>query len=130
LIRQGGLDASEELEQVRRYLAVGLAAVINLFNPSTLFVHGKLFSAAEDFFSRLIEETRKRALPPSFADCRIVQARGSKRQGAIAAIIEHLTDSVVPAALVMGSAYPNGNGHEAAVSSNGAALSTLETPSS
>ncbi len=92
----GKLDAREELRRTCRYLSIGVAAVINLFNPSTLFLHGKLFSADPTLFPCLIEETEKRALPPSFADCRMVQAQGSKRQGAVAAIIEHLTDLVAP----------------------------------
>ncbi len=96
MLETGELTADEELRQISRYLAIGLAAVINLFNPSTLFIHSRLFSADRTLLHRLIEETGKRALPPSFAHCRIVQARGSKRQGAIAAIIDHLTESVVP----------------------------------
>ena len=99
LIRTSELDFNAEVQRTCRYLAVGVAAVINLFNPSTLFVHGKLFTAAPGLFECVLEETRQRALPPSFADCRIVQARGSKRQGAVAAIIEHLTESVVPGLL-------------------------------
>lgn len=97
LTRRGEISPKEELDRLCCYLAVGLAAVINLFNPSSLFVHGGLFALDADFFPRLIEETRMRALPPSFLDCRIIQARGSKRQGAIAAIIEHLIDTIVPA---------------------------------
>jgi predicted NBD/HSP70 family sugar kinase len=96
LAREGEPAAAEELRRACCYLAVGMAAVINLFNPSTLFVHGSLLAAGEEFFAALTEETRKRSLPPSFADCRIVRARGSKRQGAVAAIIEHVTESVVP----------------------------------
>lgn len=105
LIRTSELDFRPELQRTCRYLAVGVAAVLNLFNPSTLFVHGKVFGAAPGLFESVIEETRRRALPPSFADCRIVQARGSKRQGAVAAIIEHLTESVVPA-LISESGFP------------------------
>jgi predicted NBD/HSP70 family sugar kinase len=97
LAQDGDAVATAELDLTCRYLAIGLAAAINLFNPSTLFVHGRLFEADGNLFRRLIEETGKRALPPSFADCRIIQARGSKRQGAVAAVIEHLTNSVVPA---------------------------------
>ena len=96
LLEQGELNADAEMDRICRYLAVGLAAVINLVNPSTLFVHSRLFSADKTLLHRLVAETGKRALPPSFADCHIVQARGSKRQGAIAAIIDHLTESVVP----------------------------------
>ena len=96
LIRSGEIDAKAEMHRTCRYLAVGVAAVINMLNPSTLFVHGELFSADAALFGAMVEETRQRALPPSFADCKIVQARGSKRQGAIAAVIEYLTNGVAP----------------------------------
>lgn len=95
----GSLDPAWELARVGRYLAVALAGVINLFNPTTIFIHGKLFALDERLFPRVLEETRRRALPPSFDECRIVQARSSKRQGAIAAIVEHLTHSLSPALL-------------------------------
>ena len=67
-----------------------------------LRAHGRrhladMFAADPGLFGRLIAETKKRALPPSFADCRIVQAHVSKRQGAIAAIIEYLTNAAIPA---------------------------------
>lgn len=96
LAQAGDLDVSWEVARVGRYLAVALAGVINLFNPSAVFVHGKLFTLDEGLFPRVLEETRRRALGPSFDDCRIIRARGSKRQGAIAAMIEHLTNSLVP----------------------------------
>lgn len=96
LARAGQLSPGEELERTCGYLAIGLAAVINLFNPSTLFVHGRLFALDEGVFARVVEEAGRRALPPSFAGCRIVLARGSKQQGAIAAVVEHVTRSVAP----------------------------------
>ena len=70
--------------------------MINLFNPATLFVYGRLFELEDDLFARVCNEARRRSLGPSFADCELVRARGSKRQGAIAGIIEYLTDSLVP----------------------------------
>jgi N-acetylglucosamine repressor len=96
LVRAGDLDLREECRELIRYLAIGLATVINIFNPSRLFIHGQIFDADEHLFGRVLEETRTRALSPAFADCRIVRAKGSKRQGAVASIIQHLMDSVVP----------------------------------
>lgn len=117
MARAGEYVPGRELQRTRRYLAIGLAAVINLFNPSTLFVHGRLFELSGSVFPDLLDDTRARALPPSFADCRIVLARGSKRQGAVAAILEHLTEAVVPVGAgesLMGGALGNGrNGHGA-----------------
>lgn len=97
LVRSGEVAAGAEIGDLARFMAIGLAAVINIFNPATLFVYGRVFKADEALFPLVLEETARRALRPSFAECRIVQARGSKRQGAIAGIIQHLTESLAPA---------------------------------
>lgn len=89
-------ELEAELETLSEYLAVGIAAVINLFNPASLCVHGRLFELDETLFAKVVRKTSERALAPSFADCQIVQARGSKRQGAVAAIVEHLFDALMP----------------------------------
>lgn len=94
--RAGVFVLPEEVRRLSEYLAVALAAVLNLFNPSSLFVHGRAFELDSSLFGEVLRKTERRALAPSFADCKIVQARGSKRQGAIAAIIEHIVDRRVP----------------------------------
>lgn len=96
LLQNSPQQFEAELDRACNYMAVAFSAVINLFNPSNLFVHGRFFSISPEIFPRIVEMTKKRTLPPSFEDCRIVQAKGSKRQGAIATMIEHLTNSVVP----------------------------------
>jgi N-acetylglucosamine repressor len=88
---EGRLQIPDELERVLQYLAVGLAGVINIFNPSKVFLYGKFLDAGPDLFARLLELTRGRALAPSFADCEIIRARGNKRLGAIAGVIDWLT---------------------------------------
>jgi N-acetylglucosamine repressor len=65
--------------------------VVNIFNPSKVFIYGRLLDVQPDLFDRLLELTRPRALAPSLADCEIIRARGSKRLGAIAGIIHRLT---------------------------------------
>lgn len=97
LTRTGQLDAISEVDRTCEYLAIAIAAVINIFNPSILFVHGRLFGLGDGLFSRLEARARERALKPSQAECQILLARGSKRQGAVAGILQHLTDSLVPA---------------------------------
>ncbi|MDB5309606.1 MAG: nagC [Gemmataceae bacterium] len=94
LAKTGRVDLGPELREAVRYLAVGVAAVINLFNPSTLFIHTRLFEIDPGLFEAVVDQAGTRALPPSFADCRIVRAKGSKRQGAVAGIIQHLTNAV------------------------------------
>jgi predicted NBD/HSP70 family sugar kinase len=87
----GRLDIDAELDEVVAYLGVGLAAVINLFNPARLFVYGRLFDAKPGLFERVVEETGRRALRPSREDCQVIRARGNKRLGAVAAAIHPLT---------------------------------------
>src|SRR5262245_19760995 len=94
LCRSGKVDLAAELDDVCRYLALGVAAVINLFNPSRLFVHGRLFEADEALFARVVEKASRRALGPSFADCQVVRATGQKHLGAVAGIIQHLTSAI------------------------------------
>ncbi len=91
LIQSGEVEAGHEMELVLQYLAIGLATIINVFNPSKLFVYGRLLDAGPFLFERLLELTRQRALAPSMAECEIIRARGNKRQGAVAGIIQRLT---------------------------------------
>ncbi len=92
-VRQKRLSVGRELNRVTRHLAYALATAINLFNPSTLFVCSRLFDLDTGLFDRLVDQTGRLAMRPSFEQCRIERARGSKREGAVAGIIEHLTDS-------------------------------------
>jgi len=93
LVRTNELNVTTELDQVWRQLVFALVTTINLFNPQTLFIHSRMFDIDASIFERLIESTESMALASSFRGCRIERARGSKREGAIAGIIEHLTDS-------------------------------------
>jgi N-acetylglucosamine repressor len=96
LARSRAVDLSEELHAIGGYLAIGVAAVMNLFNPAVVFVHSPLFDIDPGLLNRIAERASERALPPSFAECRLLRAEGSKRQGAVAGIIQKLMDSVAP----------------------------------
>lgn len=93
--RAGEIDVGAELNEVLSHLAFAVTTAINLYNPERLYVCSRLFDLGDHVLSRLIELTETRALRPSFNGCRIERARGSKREGAISVIIEHLTDSRV-----------------------------------
>lgn len=95
-IRDGSIVADDELERTIEHLAMAASAVINVFNPSTLFVHGVMLSTKDDVYSRFLDHVAQAALTPSLAACRIVKARGSKRTGALAGIIEHVTSTILP----------------------------------
>ncbi len=96
LVRSGEIDAEAELRSVCHYLAIAIAASINLFNPSTLFVHGRLFDTRPGLFAEVCDLARRRALGPSVADCSIRRAHWTKAQGAVAAAIYHILNSWGP----------------------------------
>lgn len=96
LVRDGHEAAIQELNKVCEYLAIAIAAAINLWNPATLFVHGRLFDVREDLFETVCTLTRGRTLAPSLADCRILRARWSKQKGAVAGVIHYLIDAHGP----------------------------------
>ncbi|MEZ6133101.1 MAG: ROK family transcriptional regulator [Planctomycetaceae bacterium] len=95
-LRQGQLQAPEEVNRVSEYLAIALAATINLYNPSTVFVHNRLFSISEGTMQQVIRMARCRSLDPSFDGCRILAATATKSQGAIAAVVHQLTRAAGP----------------------------------
>jgi len=94
--QSGRVDAAALVERTVDYLAIAVAAVINIFNPSTLFLHGKLLGSDPSIFDSVLKEAQKRALKPSFADCKILQSQGNKRLGAVAGIIQKLADELAP----------------------------------
>ncbi len=94
LVQSGRGPLAGELHETAKYLSIAVAAVVNLFNPTTVFIHSKLFAADDDLFQRVVDLTAKRALGPSFADCRILRAKGTKLQGAVAAAVQRVTNAV------------------------------------
>jgi predicted NBD/HSP70 family sugar kinase len=96
VLQSGRAGADAVVERTVDYLAIAVAAVINVFNPSTLFLHGKLLGSDPAIFDRVLSEAKKRTLKPSFADCRFLQSQGNKRLGAVAGIIRTLADELAP----------------------------------
>jgi len=96
ILRERPAECDRELQTVTEYLAIAIATVINIFNPTTLFVHGTLLAGSEDRFAKVLERVKQRTLTASLADCTIVATRSSKRQAAIAGIMHHLTNAWAP----------------------------------
>lgn len=95
-VRAGKLDVKAELEKAIGALAVGVGIVINLFNPSHLFLYGNLFDVDPKGYPVLLKRVREHAIHPSASEVSIVRARGCKRQGSIAAILERHTERLIP----------------------------------
>jgi N-acetylglucosamine repressor len=96
LVRSGEIQPNEEIRRTLECLAIAIALVINLFNPSAVFVLGKMFDAQANMFQQLNHLVRKRALAAPLADCRIFRAQTNKLQGAVAGIVSHVTSALAP----------------------------------
>jgi N-acetylglucosamine repressor len=96
LMRTKGVDLSKELKEVGAYLSIGIGAVVNLFNPSVVFVHSPIFDIEPGLLDAVAVRVRQHSVAPSYAECRIVRAQGTKRQGAAAGVVQQVMDSVAP----------------------------------
>ncbi len=90
-------DFAADVAVVVEHVAIGIAAVVNLFNPTNLFIHSNLFAEDPARLVDTLEQVRKRALAASLADCTIVRSSTSKEQAAISAIIHEITHDTRPA---------------------------------
>jgi N-acetylglucosamine repressor len=96
LVRSGELRADAEIDRTIEYLAIGVAALVNIFNPAAVFVQARMFDLRAGAFEQLLELVQRRALSPVLDGCKIMRASCSKLQGAVAGIIHHLTTVLGP----------------------------------
>ncbi len=96
--RWGAGDAAvqEEVDKALSYIAIGLATVVNLFNPRVIFVNGRIFTLGEDVLTKLNRLVEARALRPSFANVQLRTTTGDKMHGAIAGLLDNVFAEVGP----------------------------------
>jgi N-acetylglucosamine repressor len=95
-VRAGTLDVDAELSEILDFVAIGLATVVNLFNPEAVFLHGRMFALNEDVLPSLHARVRARALRPSTEEVRLRLARGDKLYGAVTGLLDHVFAAVGP----------------------------------
>ena len=83
--QEGDADALGLLERLGRHLGVGIANVVNTFEPEHIVIGGGLSRAGELFLETARSEAAARALPALFARVRISLARGGAAAGVIGA---------------------------------------------
>lgn len=96
MAQSGDARARDALYAMCRHLAVGVASVVNLFNPGKFYIYGRSFRAMPELLDALVDYTEQYALQPSFAACEFAAASGGELEGTIASVINYLTDSLVP----------------------------------
>lgn len=84
-------EFAADVAVVTEHVSIAIAAVVNLFNPTNLFIHSSFFAEDPDRLAKTLEGVKKRALVASLADCTIVRSRTTKEQAAISAIIHEIT---------------------------------------
>jgi len=82
---------ADDVAVVTEHVAIAIAAVVNIFNPTTLFLHSSFFAEDPDRLANALESARRRALTGSLAGCTVVRSSTSKEQAAISAIIHEIT---------------------------------------
>jgi glucokinase len=84
--RDGDEVALGHLRDLGRWLGVGIASFVNIFEPQHIVIGGGLGASAADLFlDTAVEEARSRALPAGFERLRIGLAKGGSAAGVIGA---------------------------------------------
>ncbi len=96
LANAGELDVSSELDRSLSYLATGIGAAINVFNPQAVLVASRMLDASPDAMERLGDLTASRCLAPLLARCRIQRVAPNWQLAVVAAVVRYLTDAVGP----------------------------------
>ena len=85
LAHDGDEAALEAIELVGTRLGVAIASLVNIFNPQAVVIGGGVIAAGELLLAPARAEMRRRALPPSRDEVRIVAARFGVEAGMIGA---------------------------------------------
>ena len=83
--RAGDADAQRLLDDLARWLGIGISNFVNVFEPQHLVIGGGLSAAADLFLDRAREEAGSRALPALFERVRVSVAKAGNDAGVIGA---------------------------------------------
>jgi glucokinase len=84
--REGDSDAQGHLDDLGRWLGVGISNFVNIFEPEHIVIGGGLGASASDLFlETAVEEARSRALPAGFERLTVSLAKGGSDAGVIGA---------------------------------------------
>ena len=84
--QEGEQEAAAIIENAGRYLGIGLASIINAFNPQVIVLGGGLINIGEALLGPAIDTARARSFAQSFADVRIVEWELGEEGAALGAI--------------------------------------------
>jgi predicted NBD/HSP70 family sugar kinase len=95
LALKGDKRVRSELNRLCKYLAIAMAHVVNLFDPQSVYVTGRLFEKLPWLRDHLVARARHVALEPAFENCKFLTSSGTHLLGAVATAISAVTSSRV-----------------------------------
>jgi N-acetylglucosamine repressor len=96
LVEKGELEVDKELNEMLKYLAVGVGAAINIFNPAAVVLSSRVWDFDPTAFDRLKEMATTHALAANMKDCQILKAERPPGATPIAGMIYHLSNAIGP----------------------------------
>lgn len=84
--QQGEEEATALITEAGEYFGMGLATLINVFNPEAVIIGGGLVNMGEAILRPAIETARRRSFSQSFTDTRILESELGGRVAALGAI--------------------------------------------
>ena len=91
----GDTVASDVVRETARFLAIGVANILNVFNPDVVVLAGGVAKAGDSLFLPLRAEVRRRAFKPAVDACRIVPGALDGSAGMVGAVAAFLAEHPV-----------------------------------
>lgn len=84
--QQGEAEAAALIESAGRYFGIGLASIINVFNPEAIVIGGGLTNMGDAILGPAVETARDRSFGQALMDVRIIEAELGDSGAALGAI--------------------------------------------
>jgi glucokinase len=84
--KKGDAIALDVVRDTARFLGIGIANLLNVFNPDVVVVAGGVTHAGDALFEPMRAEVRRRAFKPAVEACRIVPAELTGVAGVVGAV--------------------------------------------
>ncbi len=95
-VHQNKLDVTAQLLTTLDFLATGVAAAINIFDPEIVALCSRMFEMTPDAFAYLNSRIIAKTLQPMAQRCQIIRVEGDTLRGGVAAAIYHIVESLGP----------------------------------
>ena len=89
---EGDAIASEVVKETARFLGIGVANMLNVFNPDVVVLAGGVAQAGDSLFVPLRAEVRRRAFKPAVDACQIVPGALGGSAGMVGAVAAFLAE--------------------------------------